>query len=151
MELSDSTIHGASVGAPRVRSCCIRQGPPPMNEAHQGPSRPWLTGPNHRGYPSIKGFDIPLESEPVLRVALKHGRPRLERASCKEFNESCPFSRRGSESPAPGREVGDDRRMGEWRGSSKRVLAWIAKSVIHALTHFVHIVGGISSKLTSTR
>ena len=67
------------------------------------------------------------------------------------FRESCPFSRRGSESPAPGREVGVDRRMGEWRGSSKRVLAWIAKSVIHALTHFIHIVGGSSSKLTSTR
>eukprot|EP00963_Diacronema_lutheri_P004996 scaffold363_cov331-Pavlova_lutheri.AAC.117 len=41
--------------------CCIRQWPPPVNEAHQGPSRPWLTGPNHRGYPSSKGSDIPLE------------------------------------------------------------------------------------------
>eukprot|EP00963_Diacronema_lutheri_P011841 scaffold1495_cov362-Pavlova_lutheri.AAC.1 len=36
--------------------------------------------------------------------------------------------RRGSKSPAPGRLVGDDRRMGEWRGNSKRVWASIAKS-----------------------
>ena len=44
-----------------ISMCCIWQGPPPVNEAHQGPSRPWLTGPNHRGYPSSEGFDIPLE------------------------------------------------------------------------------------------
>ena len=44
--------------------CCMRQGTPPVNEAHQGPSRPRLTGPNYRGYPSSEGFDIPLEFEP---------------------------------------------------------------------------------------
>ena len=27
-----------------------------MNEAHQGPSRPWLTGPNHRGYTLVPLF-----------------------------------------------------------------------------------------------
>eukprot|EP00963_Diacronema_lutheri_P004583 scaffold347_cov420-Pavlova_lutheri.AAC.5 len=45
----------------RLQNCCIGQVPPPVNEAHQGPSRPWLTGPNHRGYPLSKGSYIPLE------------------------------------------------------------------------------------------
>ena len=47
----------------------------------------------------------------------------------KTFRESCPFSKMRYKSPTLGREVGDDRQLGEWRGSSKRVLVRIAKRV----------------------
>eukprot|EP00963_Diacronema_lutheri_P000306 scaffold22_cov401-Pavlova_lutheri.AAC.5 len=38
--------------------------------------------------------------------------------------------------------------MGRWRGGSRGCSTWIPESVTHALTHSVHIVGGISSKLS---
>eukprot|EP00963_Diacronema_lutheri_P001093 scaffold68_cov340-Pavlova_lutheri.AAC.46 len=38
--------------------------------------------------------------------------------------------------------------MGRWRGSSRGCSTWIPESKLHALPHSVHIVGGVSSKLS---
>lgn len=67
------------------------------------------------------------------------------------FPRACPFSRRGSTSPAPGRRVGVGRRLGDWHGSSKRVMAWTMKRAIHAFTATTPPAVFISSNHASTR
>eukprot|EP00963_Diacronema_lutheri_P008157 scaffold718_cov342-Pavlova_lutheri.AAC.13 len=60
----------------------------------------------------------------------------------------CPAGKGGLKSPGRTERGGFGRWMGRWRGGSRGCSTWIPESVTHALTHSVHIVGGISSKLS---